>query len=36
MAGGGTLPRSISGEQVSAHTYGSAGLALTIGLGEAR
>ena len=35
-AGGGTLPRVIAGEQVGAHSYGAAGIALPIGLGEAR
>lgn len=36
MMGGGTMPRVVSGQQEGAQPYGSAGLSLTVGLGEAR
>jgi hypothetical protein len=36
MGGGGTMPRVVGGQQESATPYASAGLALTVGFGEAR
>jgi hypothetical protein len=34
--GGGTMPRVVSGQQVNAYPFSSAGLTLTIGFGESR
>jgi len=34
--GGGTMPRVVGGEQVSAYPYAAAGLSLTVGFGEGR
>jgi hypothetical protein len=36
MGGGGMMPRVVGGQQESAKPYASAGLTLTVGLGEAR
>jgi hypothetical protein len=36
LVGGGTMPKVASGAQGSAHSYGSAGLAVSIGFGESR
>jgi hypothetical protein len=36
LVGGGTMPKVESGRQTSAHSYGSAGLALSVGFGEGR
>jgi hypothetical protein len=36
LVGGGTMPKVVGGAQGSAHSYASAGLALSVGFGEGR